>query len=51
MIAIENTSKSLKGKQDINGLTLSVAEGQIYGQLVPNGAGKQTTLINLEKIK
>lgn len=44
MIAIENTSKSYKGKQAVNGLSLSVTEGEIYGLLGPNGAGKSTTL-------
>lgn len=44
MIAIENTSKSYKGKQAVNGLSLTVAGGEIYGLLGPNGAGKSTTL-------
>lgn len=44
MIAIENTSKSYKDKQAVNGLSLSVAAGEIYGLLGPNGAGKSTTL-------
>jgi len=44
MIAIENTSKSYKGKQAVSNLSLSVAGGEIYGLLGPNGAGKSTTL-------
>lgn len=44
MIAIENTSKSYKGKQAVNSLSLSVNGGEIYGLLGPNGAGKSTTL-------
>lgn len=44
MIAIENTSKSYKGKQAVCHLSLSVAGGEIYGLLGPNGAGKSTTM-------
>ncbi|KMQ64763.1 ABC transporter ATP-binding protein [Chryseobacterium angstadtii] len=44
MIKIENTSKSYNGKQAVKQLSLSVAEGEIYGLLGPNGAGKSTTL-------
>ncbi|AIM39043.1 ABC transporter ATP-binding protein [Sphingobacterium sp. ML3W] len=44
MITIENTKKSFKGKMAVQGLSLSVKEGQIYGLLGPNGAGKSTTL-------
>ncbi|MGJ1431674.1 ABC transporter ATP-binding protein [Sphingobacterium spiritivorum] len=44
MIAIESTSKSYKGKQVVNELSLSVAVGEIYGLLGSNGAGKSTTL-------
>ncbi|WP_293914537.1 MULTISPECIES: ABC transporter ATP-binding protein [unclassified Sphingobacterium] len=44
MIAIESTSKSYKGKQVVNELSLSVAAGEIYGLLGSNGAGKSTTL-------
>lgn len=44
MIAIENASKSYKGKQAVSNLSLIVAGGEIYGLLGPNGAGKSTTL-------
>ncbi|HCA09213.1 MULTISPECIES: ABC transporter ATP-binding protein [unclassified Chryseobacterium] len=44
MIRIENTRKSYNGKEAVKGLSLSVAEGEIYGLLGPNGAGKSTTL-------
>ncbi|OPC05079.1 ABC transporter ATP-binding protein [Elizabethkingia ursingii] len=44
MINIENTSKSYKGKLAVEGLSLSVQKGEIYGLLGPNGAGKSTTL-------
>ncbi len=44
MIAIENTSKSYKGKEAVSQLSLTVAQGEIYGLLGPNGAGKSTTM-------
>lgn len=44
MIAIQNTSKKFKGLQAVNQLSLTVAEGEIYGLLGSNGAGKSTTL-------
>lgn len=44
MIAIQNTSKRFKGVHAVNQLTLNIAEGEIYGLLGSNGAGKSTTL-------
>lgn len=44
MIAIQNTSKTFKGLQAVNNLSLEVAGGEIYGLLGSNGAGKSTTL-------
>lgn len=44
MIAIQNTSKDFKGFQAVNQLSLAVVEGEIYGLLGSNGAGKSTTL-------
>jgi len=46
MIEIQNVSKSYaKGKvKAVDGLTLEVPSGQIFGFLGPNGAGKTTTL-------
>jgi len=44
MIAIQNISKKFKGMQAIVQLYLAVAEGEIYGLLGSNGAGKSTTL-------
>ena len=44
MIAIQNTSKTFKGLQAVNQLSLAVSEGEIYGLLGSNGAGKSTTL-------
>lgn len=44
MIAIQNISKKFKGMQAIVQLSLAVAEGEIYGLLGSNGAGKSTAL-------
>lgn len=44
MIAIQNTSKSFKGLKAVDGLSLTVGQGEIYGLLGSNGAGKSTTL-------
>lgn len=44
MIAIQNTSKFFKGVKAVNELSLAVADGEIYGLLGANGAGKSTTL-------
>ena len=46
MIAFENVSKSYnRGKvKAVDGLTLTVRPGEIFGFLGPNGAGKTTTI-------
>lgn len=44
MIAIQNISKKFKGMQAIVQLSLAVEEGEIYGLLGSNGAGKSTAL-------
>jgi ABC-2 type transport system ATP-binding protein len=45
-IMVENLTKSFGSLAVLRGLSLSVAEGEIYGLLGPNGAGK-STLIHL----
>ncbi len=43
-VDVENVSKSFGGVKALDGVTLRVKQGEIYGLLGPNGAGK-TTLI------
>ena len=43
-VDVENVSKSFGGVKALDGVTLRVRKGEIYGLLGPNGAGK-TTLI------
>ena len=45
-VEIEDVSKSFGAFKALNGVTLRVKQGEIYGLLGPNGAGK-TTLIRL----
>jgi ABC-2 type transport system ATP-binding protein len=45
-VSVEDVSKSFGAFKALNGITLHVRRGEIYGLLGPNGAGK-TTLIRL----
>lgn len=44
VIQLNQVSKSFKDKVAVNGLSLQVNKGDIYGFLGPNGSGKSTTL-------
>ena len=44
MLYINNLSKSYGNKKAVDGLTLHIAPGEIYGFIGHNGAGKTTTL-------
>jgi len=44
IIDISGLSKEYSGKRVVDGLSLSVAEGELFGFLGPNGAGKTTTI-------
>ncbi len=46
LLHLESVSKSFKGLQAVQAVTMSVNEGEILGLIGPNGAGK-TTLFNL----
>ncbi|MEN9935902.1 MAG: hypothetical protein RLZZ387_2481, partial [Chloroflexota bacterium] len=43
-IEVDNLHKSYDAVEVLRGLTLHVAEGQVYGLLGPNGSGKSTLL-------
>jgi len=47
MIQTENLTKIYNGKTAVDGLDLTVGEGEIFGFLGPNGAGKSTTILML----
>ena len=50
MIQVENLSKSFDGFQALDGLTLRVPSGAVYGLVGPNGAGKTTLIRHLTGI-
>ena len=47
VIEIKDLSKHYGGQAAVDGLSLSVESGEIFGFLGPNGAGKTTTLLML----
>jgi ABC-2 type transport system ATP-binding protein len=44
VIEVEGLSKAFGAKRVVNGLTLSVRRGEIFGFLGPNGSGKTTSI-------
>ena len=44
MISVKNITKTFKSFEALKNLTLEVAQGEIYGLLSSNGAGKSTTI-------
>lgn len=44
MIEVKNVIKSFDGFRALNGLTINVPTGAIYGLVGPNGAGKSTII-------
>ena len=47
MIEVKNVVKSFDGFHALDGLTMTVPHGAIYGLVGPNGAGKSTILRHL----
>ena len=47
VIEVENLTKRYDGTAVVNGISFSVARGEIFGLLGPNGAGKTTTILML----
>lgn len=43
-IKVENLSKSYNGRKSVDGLSLEVRKGEVFGLLGANGAGKSTTI-------
>ena len=50
MIQVNNVVKSFDGFRALDGLTMSVEGGSIYGLVGPNGAGKSTILRHITGI-
>ena len=44
MIRTENLSRDFGGGRGLDGLTLEIPQGAIFGYIGPNGAGKTTTI-------
>ncbi len=44
IVEVENLSKRFGRVRALNGISFSVAEGEVFGFLGPNGAGKTTTI-------
>lgn len=43
-VVTKDLRRSYDGREAVSGITLEIAEGEIFGLLGPNGAGKTTTL-------
>ena len=50
MIEVQNVVKTFEGFRALDGLTMTVPDGSIYGLVGPNGAGKSTILRHITGI-
>lgn len=50
MIEVKNVTKTFDGFRALDGLTMTVPTGSIYGLVGPNGAGKSTVLRHITGI-
>lgn len=50
-IRVENLGKSYNDNRAVDGISFSVAPGEVFGMLGPNGAGKTTTVEILETLR
>ena len=46
MLSVQNVVKTFDGFRALDGLTMTVPEGAVYGLVGPNGAGKSTLIRN-----
>ncbi len=51
IIEVNGVRKTYAGRNVVDGVTLSVDEGEIFGILGPNGAGKTTTVECVEGLR
>ncbi len=51
VIEVENLYKSYGPIKAVNGISFSVAKGEVFGMLGPNGAGKTTTVEIIEGLR
>lgn len=51
VIEVENLVKTYDGTNVVDGISFSVAEGEIFGIVGPNGAGKTTTVESIEGLR
>lgn len=51
IIEVKNLTKNYDGKAVVNGISFKVKEGEVFGILGQNGAGKSTTLEMIESLR